>query len=702
MVAPALLFMPFFFGRIVGNRDWPRWAWPSRALWRTAVLDGVLPQWNPFVGLGAPVLAAPVHGTFYPGHALLLVGPPVFAMALTWLVHTIIAGLGGLAVARKLGCRPAVALAAGLSWQIGGYAVSMWGNGEKVLSGAWVPWAAYGLLVLVDTKRWARPLCGTALAFALVALAGDPFLWLHAFLLGAAVAIGAEAEKSGLRRATLKFLARATLALALAALIAAVALVPPFYLLGGTERAGGLSKALAEQWSFAPSRIWDLLRPRALPDGSDVWALSVYVGGATLGMALWARRSALAASLWLAALLGLLAALGSHAPVHAALRGLIPPLRYLRYPEKHLLVCVGALSWLAALGAERLLAAGPTQGRLHLRDLVFALPPFLLLLAGTSVPELGHVGLSTAAAVLVLFLWRHHGSTFPRLVWTWPAVVGLDLLLAAMPVLHWQDAHLLEEPATLPIHADAASPPPRLYHAPAVGGELSTLVDNLAAPWGVAYVPGHETAQPAQTHRLWDSLTANADRAIDWFDIDWLVLPKSAVARGAVAVTDLGEAALFHRPGSTRIRVLGTAHVTDDAHALAQMGTIDPASIAIVAPGLAAHELAGQGRGTCAFVSATRESQHLTCKIDDGEALVVLADAYAPGWHATVDGQPVPIVRADVAMRGVYLAAGLHDLALRFRTPGLSLGITLSVLGLLACVLLTFACGRAEKSTRPG
>jgi hypothetical protein len=197
-------------------------------------------------------------------------------------------------------------------------------------------------------------------------------------------------------------------------------------------------------------------------------------------------------------------------------------------------------------------------------------------------------------------------------------------------------------------------------------------------------------------------LTSKAERAVDLFDIEWLVLPKPAMAKDTVAVADLGEATLFHRMGSTRIRVLGTVIVTDDAHALVQMSTVDPASVATVAPAAAAHEVHGQARGTCAFVSTTRESQHLTCEIAHGEALVVLADAYAPGWQATVDGQTTPIVRANVAMRGVYLSAGRHDLVLRFRTPGLSLAITLSVLGLLACALLTFAFGRAEKSPRPG
>ena len=118
-LGPLLLFAPIFWDRVVELRDFSRWTWPSRALWRAAVLEGRVPQWNPFAGLGAPLTAAPVHGAFYPGHLLLLAGPPTFALSLLWLLHTIFAGVGAFALGRRLGCRPAVALAAASVWQLG-------------------------------------------------------------------------------------------------------------------------------------------------------------------------------------------------------------------------------------------------------------------------------------------------------------------------------------------------------------------------------------------------------------------------------------------------------------------------------------------------------------------------------------------------------------------------------------------------------
>ena len=38
--------------------------------------------------------------------------------------------------------------------------------------------------------------------------------------------------------------------------------------------------------------------------------------------------------------------------------------------------------------------------------------------------------------------------------------------------------------------------------------------------------------------------------------------------------------------------------------------------------------------------------------------VLVLADQYHPGWMATVDGRPVPVVRVNTILRGVPLSPG--------------------------------------------
>jgi hypothetical protein len=71
-------------------------------------------------------------------------------------------------------------------------------------------------------------------------------------------------------------------------------------------------------------------------------------------------------------------------------------------------------------------------------------------------------------------------------------------------------------------------------------------------------------------------------------------------------------------------------------------------------------------------------------------AALVLNDAWYSGWSAAVDGQPTPILPANVLVRGVLVPAGVHRVTFTYRTPGQRIGafITLGVLGLLGLAVL--------------
>jgi hypothetical protein len=84
--------------------------------------------------------------------------------------------------------------------------------------------------------------------------------------------------------------------------------------------------------------------------------------------------------------------------------------------------------------------------------------------------------------------------------------------------------------------------------------------------------------------------------------------------------------------------------------------------------------------------------------VDDGNArvalsaslarpgLVVLDDAWAPGWSVEVDGEDARALQANVVMRGVVVPAGEHEIVWSYRVPGLRLGALLSGVGLVLLV----------------
>jgi uncharacterized membrane protein YfhO len=57
-----------------------------------------------------------------------------------------------------------------------------------------------------------------------------------------------------------------------------------------------------------------------------------------------------------------------------------------------------------------------------------------------------------------------------------------------------------------------------------------------------------------------------------------------------------------------------------------------------------------------------------------GRALLVLDDAFAPGWSASVDGAAAEILPANYLARGVWVPAGAHQVVFEYRTPGLREG----------------------------
>jgi hypothetical protein len=70
-----------------------------------------------------------------------------------------------------------------------------------------------------------------------------------------------------------------------------------------------------------------------------------------------------------------------------------------------------------------------------------------------------------------------------------------------------------------------------------------------------------------------------------------------------------------------------------------------------------------------------------------GPGTLVLADTAYPGWHARLDGAEVPILTADLVVRGVWLPAGPHTVVFTYEPGGLRwllLGGALALLGALA------------------
>jgi hypothetical protein len=78
-----------------------------------------------------------------------------------------------------------------------------------------------------------------------------------------------------------------------------------------------------------------------------------------------------------------------------------------------------------------------------------------------------------------------------------------------------------------------------------------------------------------------------------------------------------------------------------------------------------------------------------------GDCWLVLSDTWYPGWTATVDGDEIPVFRANLAGRAVRLSAGTHDIVFRYASRPLRQGWVLAALGVVGLVALPLLWRRA-------
>lgn len=79
------------------------------------------------------------------------------------------------------------------------------------------------------------------------------------------------------------------------------------------------------------------------------------------------------------------------------------------------------------------------------------------------------------------------------------------------------------------------------------------------------------------------------------------------------------------------------------------------------------------------------------------DKILCLSIPYSEGWQALVDGIKKPLLRANTMYMALPLTAGRHIVTLRYRTPGLAAGITVSGIG---CFLFAAAILRGRRRTR--
>ncbi len=331
-----------------------------------AIAAGSWPLWDPSPAFGQPLLADSGAQVLYPPTWLNLILRPWTYYTLFAFTHVLLSGLALYALARAWKLAPEGAALAALVWVLCGPFLSLVDLWHHFASGCWIP-AVFLAADRAFERRRPREALILGLTLAGQILAGSADMCALTILaLGGYVLMtrfGGRADGPLVR----ELLSTGSLALLVAAGLSAALWWPALDTLARSGRAS-FPDEMRTFWSVHPLMMLETLVPGlwgALPlkpewrallfDSRDPFLASLYLGlpalglvtGAAAGPAHPARRFLL-----LLGGVGLLLALGRHAPFFDAAVFILRPLRILRYPVKAMVLVAFAWALLAGLGFE--------------------------------------------------------------------------------------------------------------------------------------------------------------------------------------------------------------------------------------------------------------------------------------------------------------------------------------------------------------
>ncbi len=676
-----------------------------KAYFRESLLEGHLPLWNPFVGLGRPFQADIETATFYPPNYLVLFLGVYGGVAVSVFLHQAVAIYGGVRLGRTLGA------GAGASWLVGA---------GIALASPFAGRLAAGVIQVYFTLCWwpvllwlgarlqdgwnPRLAAGFAAGVALAILAGNPPLLFVEFL-GVLVFLvmrqGWPADRENWRMAMGRACGLAAAGF-LGACLAGVQLLPFAELVGQGNRP--LHSAAFATADGMNALSWLSLIIPASATFSDNWEQNLHCGLPAVFAALggvWFWRDRNVRALIGLGLLGAFLAAGDRTPLLGWVVHVVPGASALRLPSRYGIWIVTAVLGLGAVALSRrpvrpvcTLALGlavSAAGLLWLRQFVAADPRGLVRFYAS------HSAALLAAAALV-GLWHERAR--------WPARAGLiGCVLGLFCAGNWLWAISLQAPvysrAAVPRDEGAARDamaeaglftashvPPRISFDPA------DIRENAGMALGFSTYNSY--CNPA-LERVWTYFHVAAHLSLSGVDFIQMRREIYDAAPGfgsmnLAATLDHQRRSLeyYSHPDPRAYLGFDMEVVPDWRAAEAKMADHHDFHQSVLverdsAPGYAPHPGVRASQAVITRFEAGRVTVRTRAEVP---GILVLSEAWYPGWRAMVSGHPAEVFPANGWMRGVVVPAGENEVAFIYHSRFLGAGAVLSLASAALVALL--------------
>jgi hypothetical protein len=725
-----LLGQETFFFRDFGIFGYPLAQYHRDCFWR-----GELPLWNPLNCCGLPFLAQWNTLTLYPLSLFYLIFPLSWSLGVFNLGHLFLGGAGMYFLARRWTNNCLAAAIAGMVFAFNGltWHSLMWPNDIAGLG--WMPW-----VVLAVERAWSeggKTLVWAALAGAMQMLTGAPeiilltwvlvgILWLAQFVCGPVLRF----------RITLRF----TVVVLLVAGLAAAQLLPFLDLLKHSHRDTGFGGSL---WSMPLSGLANFFEPlfRTFQARQGVftqldqyWISSYYLGAATMILAaaaawrqnnrrVWLLLAVTVVSIWMA--------LGDNGHLYTIAKKLVPGLGFMRFPIKFVVLAVFTIPLLAAFGFARL-RAEPIQSRRSQQILIFLAAGTLVFLALLAIfdrlhpksyedwPATWHNMLLRAAfiALIIGLIVGLNKVTSYKL----QVVLRVSLLMLFLfdvytlgPTLSPTVKRSVYEPglvrAELKINPTPQPDELRFMASPIAMNQLyihdlKDAADDYLCSRVALYDDANLIDELPKTEGFYSLYLKNP---IQLFQLIYSASEKNLELRG---LKDFLCIAHVNPPGTNRANAL---EWVTRASALPLITTgqkpvfvadtnlanylvspqFDPRAMVFLPPE-DAPAVTAQATGA-KILSQKIEPQRLSVAVSaPAPALVVIAQSYYHPWHAYVDGQRVPLWRANYAFQALQVPAGEHQVQVIYQDRFFECGAIISVASLILLSVIWFWAAKTK------
>jgi hypothetical protein len=689
---------------------------PWRSYLGDALREGRLPLWDPHRFLGVPFAANSQTAVWYPPNWAFAAGDTIGV--LSWLA--VLSRLAALLLAywffRTVRLHPMAAAAGAIIFVFNGFQTAWAVHPTFIASSMWLPLALGGFTRGIrDARPWGLALAGIGLALSV--LGGHVQIALYVWGL-AAIWAGVEATariRAAPRGSRGGIAAKVGVsglgAFAVGASLASLQLLSTAELSDRIVRAEEpYEQAIAT--ALPPEHLAGLVIPdrfgNIIDDNYDGELNSTETAGyagvaglllAGVGATAWRNRYALAFAGF--GLGGVLLALGT--PLYRLAYELIPGLSRTRGVTRLLFVVGVAVAGLAAVGLDRLLHSE----RIRLRAVLVPaglLAVALLLAVWLPTASIGSPYLVRRVALAAILLVAGGVAAVvaaSRLTGakTWAAagllgLLVLDLWIPGFAFHRFQEpAEAEPQPPTIEVLRSEDDPRGRIAHL-----EGTWLTPNAGLEHRLFDVHGSDTFILRSSVELLslveDQLEAARDRntvlAFPPTDAEHPVLDLVGV-RFLAGPGDPWSSELARAGITTRLTAFPAAFLAcarpAGAAPLEQVGDASPDELRAVVF-TDAEASASDCAGGSARIERYDAEEVVVTAMARGQGIVVLGDAWYPGWTAAVDGRPTPVLRVNHALRGVVVPSGPHTVTFSYRPAWLVPGLVATALGALAALAL--------------